>query len=125
MPVGWSNVPADFNLHIPDGDPSANENVTSAEKSITLTNGSGNTTIACGQPSGTPRLQVRAGTSSGAYGSYGNSVTVSNATTYFMQFQLQEVDLDADLSPEDVTITFTNSSTSNTDLQINVKIINR
>ena len=27
--------------------------------------------------------------------------------------------------PEDVTITFTNSSTSNTDLQINVKIINR
>ena len=39
--------------------------------------------------------------------------------------QLQEVDIEADLSPEDVTITFTNSSTSNTDLQINVKIINR
>ena len=129
LPVGWSNVPADFNLHIPDGDPSANENVTSAEKSITLTNGSGNTTIQCQQPSAgdnaTSRLQVRGGTSSGAYGSYGNSVTVSNATTYFMQFQLQEVDLDADLSPEDVTITFTNSSTSNTDLQINVKIVNR
>ena len=125
LPVGWSNVPADFNLHIPDGDPSANENVTSAEKSITLTNGSGNTTISCGQPSGTPRLQVRAGTSSGAYGSYGNSVTVSNATTYFFQFQLQEVDLDADLSPEDVTITFTNNSVSNTDLQINVLIVNR
>ena len=125
LPVGWSNVPADFNLHIADGDPTVVDTATSAEKSITLTNGSGNTTISCGQPSGTPRLQVRAGTSSGAYGSYGNSVTVSNATTYFMQFQLQEVDLDADLSPEDVTITFTNSSTSNTDLQINVKIVNR
>ena len=125
LPVGWSNVPADFNLHVADGDTGVADTITSAEKTITLTNGSGNTTIACGQPSGTPRLQVRAGTSSGAYGSYGNSVTVSNATTYYMQFQLQEVDLDADLSPEDVTITFTNSSTSNTDLQINVKIINR
>ena len=125
LPVGWSSVPADFNLHVADGDPTVVDTATSAEKSITLTNGSGNTTKSCGQPSGTPRLQVRAGTSSGAYGSYGNSVTVSNATTYFFQFQLQEVDLDADLSPEDVTITFTNSSTSNTDLQINVKIINR
>ena len=125
LPVGWSNVPADFNLHVADGDTGVADTATSAEKSITLTNGSGNTTIACGQPSGTPRLQVRAGTSSGAYGSYGNSVTVSNATTYFFQFQLQEVDLDADLSPEDVTITFTNNSVSNTDLQINVKIINR
>ena len=114
-----------FNLHINDGETDNADTITSSEKTITLTNGSGNTTIACGQPSGTPRLQVRAGTSSGAYGSYGNSVTVSNNTTYFFQFQLQEVDLDADLSPEDVTITFTNSSTSNTDLQINVKIINR
>ena len=125
LPVGWSNVPADFNLHIADGDTGNADTITSAEKSITLTNGSGNTTISCGQPSGTPRLQVRAGTSSGAYGSYGNSVTVSNATTYFFQFQLQEVDLDADLSPEDVTITFTNNSVSNTDLQINVMIVNR
>ena len=125
LPVGWSNVPADFNLHIADGDTGNADTITSSEKTITLTNGSGNTTISCGQPSGTPRLQVRAGTSSGAYGSYGNSVTVSNATTYFFQFQIQEVDIEADLSPEDVTITFTNSSTSNTDLQINVKIVNR
>ena len=129
MPVGWSNVPADFNLHIPDGDPSANENVTSAEKSITLTNGSGNTTIECQQPSAgdnaTSRLQVRGGTSSGTYGSYQNSITLSAANTYYFQFQLQENANDNNFGPEDRTITFTNNSVSNTDLQVNVKIINR
>ena len=129
LPVGWSNVPADFNLHIPDGDPSANENVTSAEKSITLTNGSGNTTIQCQQPSAgdnaTSRLQVRGGTSSGVYGSYANSITLSEASTYFFQFHLQENANDNNFGPEDRTITFTNNSVSNTDLQVNVKIINR
>jgi len=129
LPVGWSNVPADFNLHIPDGDPSANENVTSAEKSITLTNGSGNTTIECQQPSAgdnaTSRLQVRGGTSSGTYGSYQNSITLSAANTYYFQFQLQENANDNNFGPEDRTITFTNNSVSNTDLQVNVKIINR
>lgn len=129
LPVGWSNVPADFNLHIPDGDPSANENVTSAEKSITLTNGSGNTTIQCQQPSAgdnaTSRLQVRGGTSSGVYGSYANSITLSEASTYYFQFQLQENANDNNFGPEDRTITFTNNSVSNTDLQVNVKIINR
>ena len=44
---------------------------------------------------------------------------------YEPRVQLEEVDIEADLSPEDVTITFTNSSTSNTDLQINVRIVNR
>jgi len=129
LPVGWSNVPADFNLHIPDGDPSANENATSAEKSITLTNGSGNTTIQCQQPSAgdnaTSRLQVRGGTSSGVYGSYANSITLSAANTYYFQFQLQENANDNNFGPEDRTITFTNNSVSNTDLQVNVKIINR
>ena len=129
LPVCWSNVPADFNLHIPDGDPSANENVTSAEKSITLTNGSGNTTIQCQQPSAgdnaTSRLQVRGGTSSGVYGSYANSITLSEASTYYFQFQLQENANDNNFGPEDRTITFTNNSVSNTDLQVNVKIINR
>ena len=129
LPVGWSNVPADFNLHIPDGDPTANENVTSAEKSITLTNGSGNTTIECQQPSAgdnaTSRLQVRGGTSSGVYGSYANSITLSEASTYYFQFQLQENANDNNFGPEDRTITFTNNSVSNTDLQVNVKIINR
>jgi len=127
--TAWSNVPTDFNLHIPDGDPTANENVTSAEKSITLTNGSGNTTIQCQQPSAgdnaTSRLQVRGGTSSGTYGSYANSITLSEASTYYFQFQLQENANDNNFGPEDRTITITNNSVSNTDLQVNVKIINR
>jgi|TARA_R110001592_G_scaffold35070_1_gene119697 hypothetical protein len=127
--TAWSNVPADFNLHIPDGDPSANENATSAEKSITLANGSGNTTIQCQQPSAgdnaTSRLQVRGGTSSGTYGSYANSITLSAASTYYFQFQLQENANDNNFGPEDRTITITNNSVSNTDLQVNVKIINR
>ena len=129
LPVGWSNVPADFNLHVADGDTGNADTATSAEKSITLTNGSGNTTIQCQQPSAgdnaTSRLQVRGGTSSGVYGSYANSITLSEASTYYFQFQLQENANDNNFGPEDRTITFTNNSVSNTDLQVNVKIINR
>ena len=136
LPVGWSSVPADFDLFIPDGDPGVVDTVTSAEKSITLTNGSGNTTIQCQQPDhagsegSVPRLQVRGGTSSGTYGSFANSITLSNATTYYMQFQLQENGNDNQYpndgnTEQDRTITFTNSGTSNTDLQIAIKVINR
>lgn len=127
--TSWSNVPADFNLHISDGDTGTNDTNTSGEVSITLTNGSGNTTISCQQPStgdgGQGRLQVRAGTSSGVYGSFGNSVTLSAATTYFMQFQLQENALENNFGPEDRTITFTNNGVSNTDLDININCVNR
>ena len=127
--TSWSNVPADFNLHISDGDTGTNDTTTSGEVSITLTNGSGNTTISCQQPStgdgGQGRLQVRAGTSSGVYGSFGNSVTLSAATTYFMQFQLQENALENNFGPEDRTITFTNNGVSNTDLDININCVNR
>ena len=129
LPVGWSNVPADFNLHVNDGDTGNADDATSSEKTITLTNGSGNTTISCQQPStgdgGQGRLQVRAGTSSGVYGSFGNSVTLSAATTYFMQFQLQENALENNFGPEDRTITFTNNGVSNTDLDININCVNR
>ena len=127
--TSWSNVPADFNLHISDGETGVNDTNTSDEVSITLTNGSGNTTISCQQPStgdgGQGRLQVRAGTSSGVYGSFGNSVTLSAATTYFMQFQLQENALENNFGPEDRTITFTNNGVSNTDLDININCVNR
>jgi|TARA_B100001094_G_C18149857_1_gene783016 hypothetical protein len=123
--TAWSNVPADFDVHINDGETDNADTLTSSEKTITLANASGNTSISCGQPSGTPRLQVRAGTSSGTYGSFGNAVTVSAATQYFFQFQLQEVGDDEDLTAEDVTITFTNNSVANTDLQVNCEIINR
>ena len=85
--TSWSNVPADFNLHISDGDSVTNDTNTSGEVSITLTNGSGNTTISCQQPStgdgGQGRLQVRAEQVQVCHGSFGNSVTLSAATTYF------------------------------------------
>ena len=68
---------------------------TSSEIQVTLTNGSGNTTISCQQPDhagsgGTvPKLQVRAGTSSGVYSCFPKFSNSSNASTYFM-IQLQE-----------------------------------
>ena len=137
-PVSFS-VPADFDLFISDGQDNNSDTNTSDEVQVTLTNGSGNTTISCQQPDhagsgGTvPKLQVRAGTSSGVYSSglFQNSVTLSNASTYFMIFQLQEngdnndYPNDGSGTEQARTITFTNSGVSNTDLQISIKVVNR
>ena len=137
-PVSFS-VPADFNLFVDDGESDNDDSNTSGEIQVTLTNGSGNTTIQCQQPDhagsgGTvPKLQVRAGTSSGVYSSglFQNSVTLSNASTYFMIFKLQENGNDNNYPndgsglTQDRTITFTNSGVSNTDLQIAIKVVNR
>ena len=137
-PVSFS-VPADFNLFVDDGESDNDDSNTSGEIQVTLTNGSGNTTIQCQQPDhagsgGTvPKLQVRAGTSSGVYSSglFQNSVTLSNASTYFMIFKLQENGNDNNYPndgsglTQDRTITFTNSGVSNTDLQITIKVVNR
>ena len=137
-PVSFS-VPADFNLFVDDGESDNDDSNTSGEIQVTLTNGSGNTTIQCQEPDhagsgGTvPKLQVRAGTSSGVYSSglFQNSVTLSNASTYFMIFKLQENGNDNNYPndgsglTQDRTITFTNSGVSNTDLQITIKVVNR
>ena len=135
-PVSFS-VPADFALSISDGQDNQSDTNTSAEIQVSLTNGSGNTTIQCQQPDhagsggSVPRLQVRGGTSSGTYGSFQNSITLSNATTYFMQFQIQENGNDNNYPndgsglTQDRTITFTNSGVSNTDLQIAISVVNR
>ena len=137
-PVSFS-VPADFALSISDGQDNQSDTNTSAEIQVSLTNGSGNTTIQCQQPDhagsgGTvPRLQVRAGTSSGVYssGTFQNSVTLSNSANYFMIFQIQENGDDNNYPndgsglTQDRTITFTNSGVSNTDLQIAISVVNR
>tara|TARA_R100001129_G_scaffold155946_1_gene119041 strand:- start:44 stop:1330 length:1287 start_codon:yes stop_codon:yes gene_type:complete len=137
-PVSFS-VPADFALSISDGQDNQSDTNTSAEIQVSLTNGSGNTTIQCQQPDhagsgGTvPRLQVRAGTSSGVYssGTFQNSVTLSNSANYFMIFQIQEngdnnnYPNDGSGLTQDRTITFTNSGVSNTDLQIAISVVNR
>ena len=137
-PVSFS-VPADFDLFISDGQDNQSDTNTSDEVQVTLTNGSGDTSITCQQPDhagsggSVPKLQVRAGTSSGVYssGTFQNSVTLGNATTYFMIFQLQEngdnndYPNDGSGTEQARTITFANSGVLNTSLQINVKVVNR
>ena len=65
---------------------------------------------------GQGRLQV-SGTSSGVYGSFGNSVTLSAKNTTY--FDLITKNAENNFGREDRTITFTNNGVSNTDLDIN------
>ncbi len=121
----WSNVPTNFELHL-GGDSTSSDSLLSSALTINLANGTGNTTISCEQPAGSPSLEVAASTSSdpGSGGSFATSQTLAAATTYHLRFKLVENGTNNDLSAVDRTITFTNNSVSNTDLQINCRIIN-
>ena len=123
--TNWSSVPADFNLHLTGNNTSSDE-LLSGALTINLANGTGNTTISCEQPSGTPALQVAVSTSSdpGSGGSFATSQTVAAATTYHLRFKLVEGGNNISLSAVDRTITFTNNSVSNTALDINCIITN-
>jgi len=123
--TNWSSVPADFDLHLA-GDNSTSDTRLSSALTINLANGTGNTTISCEQPSGTPALQVAVSTSSdpGSGGSFATSQTVAAASTYYLRFKLVEGGVNNDLSAVDRTITFTNNSVSNTALDINCRIVN-
>ena len=123
--TNWSSVPADFNLHL-QGDNTSSDELLSGALTINLANGTGNTTISCAQPSGTPALQVAVSTSSdpGSGGSFATSQTVAAATTYHLRFKLVEGGNNISLSEVNRTITFTNNSVSNTALQINCIITN-
>jgi hypothetical protein len=123
--TNWSNVPADFNLHL-GTDNASSDSLLSSALTINLANGTGNTTISCQQPAGSPSLEVAASTSSdpGSGGSFATSQTLAAATTYYLRFKLVENGTNNDLSAVDRTITFTNNSVSNTDLQISCRIIN-
>ena len=123
--TNWSSVPADFDLHL-GGDNTSSDSLLSSALTINLANGLGNTTISCEQPAGSPSLEVAASTSSdpGSGGSFATSQTLAAATTYYLRFKLVENGTNNDLSAIDRTITFTNNSVSNTDLQINCRIIN-
>tara|TARA_R110002126_G_scaffold138227_5_gene282570 strand:- start:893 stop:1510 length:618 start_codon:yes stop_codon:yes gene_type:complete len=130
----WSNVPADFNLHILDGDSFSVDSVVSSAKTITLTGGSGTTSVSCQQPSnGNIELKFAYSTSgdpgvngTGNSGSgYGNTISGISYTsgTLYLRFKLVEVKANSgNLSAENRTITFTNNSVSNTDLQINCRL---
>ena len=112
--TSWSNVPTDFTLTglgFNGGD-------FSTGKTITLSNGSGNTTIQCSQAGLNGVLKVAASTSStpSTSDTYSTSVTIANATTYYLRFQYSRIKSINDNNAQ--TITFTNNTVSNTDLDI-------
>lgn len=112
--VAWSNVPTDFSISAIG----FNGFEFSSGKTITLTNGANNSTITCSNSGLTGTLTVAASTSStpSFTDTYSTSVSISNATTYYLRFKYRK--LKANTENNTQTITFTNSSVSNTDLDI-------
>tara|TARA_R100000655_G_scaffold36889_2_gene71444 strand:- start:15378 stop:15998 length:621 start_codon:yes stop_codon:yes gene_type:complete len=133
--TSWSNVPADFNLHTLDGSNFSVDSVVSGAKSITLSGGSGTTSVSCQQPSnGNIDLKVAvstsgdpgtSGTANSGTGFNNNAPSISfTSGTLYLRFKLVEVKANSGNlnTAEDRTITFTNNSVSNTDLQINCRL---
>ena len=92
----------------------------SAEKSLTLTNGSGNTTISIVQPSNSnppPDLEIKVGNSSGNYNlisSYTETPSaIAAASTYFFKTKLTQAG-SKNNSSEPCDITFTNNGVQKT-----------
>jgi len=112
--TAWSNVPADFTI---EGF-GFNGVGYSPGKTITLTNGSLNTTIDCSQSGLSGRILVAASTSStpSTSDTYTTSVNIANASTYYLRFKYERLKSIDDNNAQ--TITFTNNSVSNTDLDI-------
>ena len=132
----WQNAVGDFNLHLLDGSSGlSGDNVVSLVKTIELSNGSGNSSFSCQQPSnGNIELKVAVstsgdpgvnGTGNSGTGFANNQNSVAAASTYYMRFKLVEVKADAgNLDAEDRTITITNNGVSNTDIDINCRFVN-
>ncbi len=112
--TAWSDVPVNFTLEAFG----YNGVVYSPSKTITLTNGSGNTTIQCSQSGLNGALLVAASTSStpSTSDTYTTSVTIANAGTYYLRFKYARLKSIDDNNAQ--TITFTNNSVSNIDLDI-------
>ena len=125
LATSWGTI-SDFDLHLFTGGGS-NQTQESAEKSLTLTNGSGNTTISIEQPDNSnppPDLEIKVGNATGNYNlisSYTESPSaIAAASTYFMKFKLSQAGTKLN-SAEDCTISFTNNSVTRT-FEINVEI---
>ena len=123
--TSWGSI-SDFNMHLGSSPPSS-QTLESGEKTLTLTNGSGNTTITVNQPvnsSPPPTLEIKVGDSSGNYNLISSYTTtpaaIPSRTTYYMKFKLTQNGT-KDNSAEDCQIRFTNNS-ENRDFNINVKI---
>ena len=115
--TSWSSVPGDFSMSV-----SGLSSVT-ANKTIQLTNASGDTTIQCSSDEVGGFLRVAASTSSTPSSGHATTATITvpdgNFVTIFLQFQLLDVSA---FSKSDGTsardVTFTNNSVQNTALQI-------
>ena len=127
IPAGtsWGSI-SNFNLHIGSGQLGSQE-LESSEKQLTLTNGSGNTTISIEQPDNSnppPDLEIKVGNATGNYNlisSYTESPSaIAAASTYFMKFKLSQAGTKLN-SAEDCTISFTNNSVTRT-FEINVEV---
>jgi hypothetical protein len=123
--TSWGSI-SNFNLHIGSGQLGSQE-LESSEKQLTLTNGSGNTTISIEQPDNSnppPDLEIKVGNATGNYNlisSYTESPSaIAAASTYFMKFKLSQAGSKLS-SAEDCTISFTNNSVTRT-FEINVEV---
>jgi len=123
--TSWGSI-SNFNLHIGSGQLGSQE-LESSEKQLTLTNGSGNTTITVEQPNNSnppPDLEIKVGNATGNYNlisSYTESPSaIAAASTYFMKFKLSQAGTKLN-SAEDCTISFTNNSVTRT-FEINVEV---
>ena len=123
--TSWGSI-SNFNLHIGSGQLGSQE-LESSEKQLTLTNGSGNTTISIEQPDNSnppPDLEIKVGNATGNYNlisSYTESPSaIAAASTYFMKFKLSQAGTKLN-SAEDCTISFTNNSVTRT-FEINVEV---
>ena len=111
--TAFSNPFTDFTISGID-DTSTSQEFESSEKTIDLANAFGDTTISCQQPSDSDaQLVVKGGTSSGNYGSYAESITLGEASTYYLKFKLVESrtsQTSNQLASENRLITITNNS---------------
>ena len=115
--TSWSSVPGDFSMSV------SGLSSTTANKTIQLTNASGNTTIQCSSDEVGGFLAVAASTSSTPSSGHASTATITvpdgNFVTIFLQFKLTST---AAFSKSDGTsvrdVTFTNNGVQNTALQI-------
>lgn len=125
----WGAI-SGFNMHLVSG--GSSETLQSDEKSLTLTNGSGNSLVTIEQPNNSnppPTLEMIIGTISRSDTNYNlinsftdtpGSIQNTNTGTYFMKFKLTQIATKTNAA-EDCTISFTNNSVTRT-FEINAQI---
>tara|TARA_B100001113_G_C21060039_1_gene600722 strand:- start:43 stop:1299 length:1257 start_codon:yes stop_codon:yes gene_type:complete len=125
----WGAI-SGFNMHLVSG--GSSETLQSDEKSLTLTNGSGNSLVTIEQPNNSsppPTLEMVIGTISRSDTNYNlinsftdtpGSIQNTNTGTYFMKFKLTQIATKTNAA-EDCTISFTNNSVQRT-FEINARI---